>query len=279
MKRLARRDSLYLLFFLLAAVVLITLPTQRKLALATAVRSTVLAPVLHLQSGLSDMRAMRSRTETLRAERDSLVADLLALQGVGEENLRLRALLSLAERGQNLFHPANLFPTGRAGEGVKRSFSLDVGSDDDVEVDAPVVAAGGLVGVVRVAGPRQATGDFWTHPEFRVSAMTADGQVFGIIRPISGNPSLMQLDGAPFQSELGPGTELVTSGLGGVFPRGVPIGRVVELMATEAGWSRSYLVQPWVLPDAVREVMVLVDRSGTDDLTRVWQPAVPDSQP
>jgi rod shape-determining protein MreC len=255
-----------------------TLPHERQLALATAVRSTALAPVLQLQSGFSDMRALRESVQALQAERDSLAAQFFALQGVEEENLRLRALLALAERGKNLFVPANLSPAGRVGEGVKRSFVLDVGTAGGVRADAPVVAPDGLVGVVRAVSLSQAAGDFWTHPDFRVSAMTDDGRVFGIIRSLGGAHSLMQLDGTPYQVELAPGTELVTSGQGGVFPRGIPIGQVLELTSTEAGWARSYLVQPAVYPDAVREAMVLVEGGATGDMTDLWDRAVSGSQ-
>lgn len=275
---MTRRDPLVLAFFLFAAVVLMTLPHERQLGLATAVRSTALAPVLQLQSGLSDVRSLRGNVQALRTERDSLAAEFQVLQGVEEENQRLRVLLDLAERGQNRFAPANLYPAGRAGEVVKRSFILDVGEASGARADAPVVARDGLVGVVRAVSLSQAGGDFWTHPDFRVSAMTGDGRVFGIIRSLGGAPSLMQLDGTPYQVELAPGTELFTSGQGGVFPRGIPIGRILELTSTEAGWARSYLVQPAVHPDAVREVMVLVDGGATGDVTELWDRAASGSQ-
>jgi rod shape-determining protein MreC len=244
------------------------LPHERQLAMATTLRSSVLVPVLRLQTAFSDMSAMRVHLEELRRERDNLAARVLALQGVDEENSRLRALIGLAERGDVLFVPANLDPEGRAGERVKRSFVLDRGASDGILKDAPVVAPSGLVGVVRIAAQGQATGDFWTHPDFRASAMTADGRVFGIIRPQSGQ-SVMVLDGAPYQVELDPGTEIVTSGMGGVFPRGIPIGRVVEELSQQAGWAKSYTVQPAVYPDAVREVMVVIE-AGDADLTAVW---------
>jgi rod shape-determining protein MreC len=157
---------------------------------------------------------------------------------------------------------------------VKRSFVLDAGSRVGVAGDAPVVAPGGLLGIVRSVLPSQAAGDFWTHPDFRVSVMTTDGSVFGIIRPLGGTPLAMLLEGAPFQAELPAGTELVTSGLGGIFPRGIPIGRVTRQTAEEAGWAKSYLVEPAVHPDAVREVMVLIERADTVDVTDLWQRSV-----
>lgn len=276
-RRRTRRDARYLAAFLLAAVVLATLPHERQLTLATVLRSTVLAPVLTLRSGVSDMSDMRTRVVDLRAERDSLSSRLLSLQGVVEENSRLRQMMGLAERDSTIFVPANLYIVGRAGEEVERSFVIDVGAVSQVERDDPVVNAAGLVGVIRAVGKQQATGDFWTHPEFRVSVMTEDGRVFGIIRSLPGTPYLMQLDGAPYQLELAPGTRLVTSGQGGVFPRGIPVGTVAALKSAETGWSKSYDVKPAIYPDEVREVMVLIEAEGPDDISDVWESTAPDA--
>ena len=81
-------------------------------------------------------------SEDLRVERDSLSMNLLALQNVEEENLRLRSLMQLSQRVAVRFKAANLYPARRSGEIVARSFRLDVGREDDVTPDAPVVAPG-----------------------------------------------------------------------------------------------------------------------------------------
>ena len=57
----------------------------------------------------------------------------------------------------------------------------------------------------------------------------------------------------------------MTSGLGGVLPRGIPIGTVIGLAAEAEGWERTYLVRPAVHPAAVTHVMILTGpaaRSG-----------------
>ena len=277
--RPARGSLPALLFWTFAAVVAISLPHQQQLVLATAIQSTVLAPPLSLQSVFIDARRMRSQAAALRSERDSLAAELLERQNVAEENLRLRSLLGLAERQRGRLMPANLYPAGRSGEQVERSFVIDVGTNGGVQPGAPVVAPAGLVGVIRVASPNQAIGDFWTHRDFRASAMTADGSAFGIIRSLGERPLLMRLDGIPFQAELAPGTEVVTSGMGGIFPRGIPIGDVLQLTETEAGWSKSYLVRALVYPDAVREVMVLVGQEADADVFDIRPDASGDTVP
>jgi len=102
----------------------------------------------------------------------------------------------------------------------------------------------------------------WTHPDFRVSAMTPDGSVFGMVRPRGGNPDTMTmlLEGVPYRDTIPPGTPLLTSGFGGVYPRGIPIGTVVAVLEEQAGLARSYVVRAAAHPGSTNHVIVLVRR-------------------
>jgi len=55
-----------------------------------------------------------------------------------------------------------------------------------------------------------------------------------------------------------PGTRVVASGLGGVFPRGVPLGTVKGVLRQEEGWERTYLLQPAAHPMTISHVIVLM---------------------
>jgi len=57
---------------------------------------------------------------------------------------------------------------------------------------------------------------------------------------------------------LDSGVVLVTSGLGGVYPRGLPIGTVIEESDAQEGWNRSYWLLPFVYPGLATHVQVLV---------------------
>jgi rod shape-determining protein MreC len=96
--------------------------------------------------------------------------------------------------------------------------------------------------------------------------MAADGSVYGIVAPhgMAGSGVwLLELRGVPYRLDVPLGTVIVTSGLGGVLPRGIPIGTVVE-MAGETDWERTYLVRPAVAPGAVSHVMVLLEAHPPD---------------
>lgn len=243
--------------------------------MAGALRGTVLSPFLSLQSLWLVERDLRSAVSRLRAERDSLAAVVVSLEDVVRETERLRRLLALAEVAGPRFVAANLVPSGRAAAAVE-SFLLDVGTRQGVRPPAPVVTPHGLVGVVRSASGEHAAGDFWTHPDFRASAMTDDGRVFGIVKPAADHageaPHALLLTGVPYQVELERGARIVTSGLGGTFPRGVPVGRVVDLVRAEEGWSKTYRLQPFVPPGGAVEVLVMARPDASADLSALWSP-------
>ena len=111
--------------------------------------------------------------------------------------------------------------------------------------------------LVRTVGEGAARGQFWSHPDFRVSVRTEDGEASGIVQAIAddGQPAML-LRGAPFQEDIPTGTTMVTSGLGGLYPPGMPVGVVREVARVESGWQKSYVLEPSVRPEQARTVMV-----------------------
>jgi hypothetical protein len=61
-----------------------------------------------------------------------------------------------------------------------------------------------------------------------------------------------------------------SSGLGGIYPRGIPVGVVLGEIKTAEAWARTYLLRPSVNPAEITAVMVLTPQRGTSGLTNVW---------
>lgn len=261
-------------FALVVALFLMFLPPEYQTEMRRGVRATVLRPFIAAQSSMVSSGIRRVDIGALRAERDSLSAVVAAQASLAEENRRLRALLGLRERAGSAFLPAEVIRVGTAG--AESTFLLHVGTDDGVGVGSPVIVADGLLGVIWDVSARSAQGIDWTHPDFRASAMTADGLAFGIVQPRRGRfreEDRLALTGAPFHSEIPAGTRVVTSGRGGVFPRGILLGSVVEVEEAETGWRKSYVLRPAVRPEGATHVLV-GRRPGTDaDLSRLWNVA------
>lgn len=205
------------------------------------------------------------------ATRDSVTMKALTVASLEAENDRLRQLIGLGSRMKWGFVPAEALH-GRNVRDVT-TLTLTAGSLAGVDRLSPVVTAEGLVGVVETVDPTMSQALFWTHPDFRVSAMTEDASAFGIVQahgPSATSSYMMELRGVPFRTTLKPGTLVISSGLGGVWPRGIPIGRVVQEIRTSEAWARTYLVRPAVFPADVSSVMILKPTRGTKGLDDVW---------
>lgn len=243
--------------FLAVAVVIWSLPGEIREGIARAVRGTVLRPVLALQQGTVEREARFNDPSRLRAERDSLAAYLVGQATIDAENRHLRELLGLRDRLPPAFVPAQVvWLPGRAVEGF---FQLTAGTADGVRPGAAIVAAQGLVGRVRNADERISFGIAWMNPEFRASAMTADAATYGIVEPRRGPGGewMLALTGTPRHVRLETGTLIVTSGHGGVFPNGIPIGTIAGVEGAETSWQRTYLIRPLVSPSEMDYVLVL----------------------
>lgn len=257
----------------LGALILFLLPAAYQRPIQHAIRDTALRPFLSAQASIASRRATSVDVNELRAQRDSLAALVAAEATLAEENARLRALLGLHRRAGSSFIPAEVLRVGVSG--AESTFMLNVGKNQGVTVGSPVIAPEGLIGVVSDVQGNTSQAMDWTHPDFRASAMTIDGMAYGIVEPRRGRyreEDLLALTGAPFHSDLHPGTPIVTSGRGQVYPRGIPLGIVLGIEEADTGWRKSYLIRPAVRPEAVIHVLVGIKRE--EDVAALWNTAV-----
>lgn len=253
-----RRDTALFLICTIISGALLFAPAARADALASFVRGTVLFPLVWLQERAEEGKTSRSRLRALLAQRDSLAAVVQTLPVLEGENARLRRLFGLRERLETPFVAAEVMHQSQATDGL--TLLLSSGSNQGVAQFQPVIAPEGLVGVTRAVERGASTATTWAHPEFRASAFTQDGSVAGIVAPssqASSQEALLELRGVPYRDIVPPGTLVLTSGLGGVYPKGIPIGTVSGVVRETAGWERVYLVRPMVNPGTVSHVLIL----------------------
>lgn len=264
----SRRDTLAFAVCLLLSIAARAAPTSWHAAVSESLRRSLLAPLLALQHQAELFRTSRARFASVVAQRDSTLVAAALLDAVQEENAQLRAALGLRARLPVRHLSAEVLHQTLPTDGY--TLLLSVGARDGVRPLAPVIGPGGLVGVVRSVDPRTSIAVAWAHPDFRASAMTADGSVFGIVAPRgAAGPAtaLLELHGVPYRETVLVGTVVYTSGLatgeGGVYPRGIPIGTVIGVGEEQVGWARTYVLRPAVHPASVSHVIILLE-SGLD---------------
>jgi len=208
--------------------------------------------------------------EELMAKMASMTAALSTQAALSDENRALRRLLDLSERAGPTFLPATVLRAGTAGS--ESMFLVAVGSAQGVYEGAPVVTWNGLVGVIREVQKEISRGMDWTHPDFAASAMLEDGTMFGFVENRRGafrEVDRLVLDGTAYNEEALPGTRVLTSGLSGVYPRGIPVGVIDGVEETQGEWRKSYWLRPMVEPGQVTHVLIATRGAG-DDISALW---------
>ncbi|WP_022850209.1 rod shape-determining protein MreC [Limisalsivibrio acetivorans] len=155
---------------------------------------------------------------------------------------RLKKLLNFKDAYQ--FDTIACNVVGRNIEGYVRYIRIDRGSADGVKVNDPVISFNGLVGVVTEVDMMTARVDVLLNIVNNVSVMNKRTRSVGIIRGDGAGKLTVdyydRLDDAKLDDLL------ITSGLGGVYPKGIAVGRIFKLFSTETGLYRRISVSPVV---------------------------------
>ena len=272
-----RADTVVFVACLLLSLTALALPEGLRAPIAGGLRGTVLYPFLTLEHRSVEAAESHQRLTDLRAQRDSLALAATFLPDLTAENERLRALLGLGSRLGYGFVTAEVLHQAGLSDGL--TLVLSAGRAEGVQPLAPVVTADGLVGMVRAVDEHTSVALAWTHPDFRASAMVEGRRIYGIVAARRGEAAgeLMELHGVAYRDLLGGGVRVVTSGLGGVFPRGIPLGTVQGMLSESAGWERTYVLRPAVHPVEASHVMVLGPQRAGDTLSTVFRAPPRDS--
>ncbi len=227
----------------LLLVVLFNLPPAVEARLADGVKDA-LAPaaggitraLAWVRGWFADGQALAADNQRLLAEIGQLQWEIRQLRSLDEENSELRRLLGLEARLHCRMIAAQV--TSRAIGGWWQRARLDKGLAAGAARDCPVISAEGLVGRIVEVSARTSDVLLLVDPNSQVSARVARRDAFGIVRGQGvswrGDP-LCRMDFIVKEADILPGDEIVTSGLGGVYPPGLVIGYVERVYLDPSG--------------------------------------------
>jgi rod shape-determining protein MreC len=164
----------------------------------------------------------RQRNLVLEKENREMRARLNQINEVTLQNQRLRKLLAFVDDLDRAALPAQVI-----GEDVTpwaRTIVIDKGSRSGLRQGLPVVASDGVVGRVIKTSSYSSRVLLITDPSSAVAALVQDTRSRGILR---GHGERLSVEYMEHDATLQPGDLLVTSGMGGIFPKGLPLARVV----------------------------------------------------
>lgn len=217
--------------------------------------ATIVRPLGDSVSSVGALFDARSENARLRAQLEALQERRLSYDSVLRENEELRRLLDIQERSALDTAAAQVIATGPSN--FEWTVTLDVGADDGVVRDMPVINGDGLVGRVI-----QTTGDtarvlLAIDPSFQAASAHAETGETGLIQGNGGEPMVYRPQDP--EAEIAVGDEIVTSQYSnGVFPADIPIGTVASADETAGLLDRTVRVRPWVDFTRLQTVLVVL---------------------
>lgn len=207
-----------------------------------------------------DIEDVKKENDTLKAEVAELKKQNREMSVLESKNEELRKALSLKEQfggytilGANIIavDPSNWFSV----------FKTDIGTREEIYIDSPVVTSGkGLVG--RVVSSDISTSNVQTiiDAESAVSGWIAKaGGGHAVVRgdmELKGK-GLCKMDYIPLEVDVEVGDVIETSGLGGIYPKGIVIGEVIEVRKSNSELDRYAIIQPAADFKRLEEVFIL----------------------
>lgn len=218
-------------------------PLQKSVILATdgvaAIRSNLF--------GASD-----AATARLRSENAQFKEQLVNHEELRQENERLKKLLSFSAQREERMVPARVI--GVDASSWFRSIIIDRGSSEQIREGMAVVSAYGVVGRVVTSTPHSSRVLLVVDAASKLSTMIERTRARAICR---GDGDAMSLDYLPLTDDVQVGDLLITSGLGGGFPKGLIVGAVTRVDKRGYDMFQSVKVEPAVDFEHLEEVLVI----------------------
>jgi rod shape-determining protein MreC len=216
---------------------------------------SVAKPVADVVANYSDVRDLTQENESLRAENERLNAEIARLREDASRREELQRLLDTrnALEGQT-FVTASVI--ARDPSNLRRLIALDVGSNDGVKVGMPVVTEGTtLVGTISKVESGHSWVTLVTDVDSAVSALLLESRAQGVVAGSYG--SRLSMEFVEQGATVNQGDTVLTSGLGGTYPKDLVIGKVTGVSANRQELFRSVTVEPLASLSRLETVLVM----------------------
>ena len=263
--------ALKLTILALTAILLLALQQTGRLGTLEGLVTLVTAPG---QSGLSSLtdrlsnsltnlrnyRNLQQRVTELELITQGLIVENLRLKEVERENQRLRELLAFAETRPSFELRGGQIIARVIGKNATNFLDvamIDLGSRHGIHVGMPVVNEQGLVGRIYTVTATTSKVLLITDPSSTVNTILQASRLTGIVNGAPGSDPVMGF--IPQGTEVGVGEVVLTSGMGGNFPKGIPVGQVVDVRQKDVDVFQEAIVRPTVNFGRLEFVMVVTN--------------------
>ncbi|MEO0071944.1 MAG: rod shape-determining protein MreC [candidate division WOR-3 bacterium] len=243
--------------FLIIGLIMFFMPQRIKLIIGRYPGFILMWPIHYLNNIIGKIKVKNQELEKLNL----LVSELTL------ENARLREELSALKQESITNLSKNLVVAqviGRDQETMVRYLVINKGSTHRIKKDLPVITPLGIVGKVLDCNPFNAIVETALSPQLKISAINLRSKVVGVIE--YDHRHLLRFKYAFAESDIVVGDTIVTSGLGGTFPRGLKIGVVRNIKPDPTKFFQYVEVTPTNNFTTLDNVLVLLEELPTEKI-------------
>ena len=205
----------------------------------------------------ADMNELQEQNKSLKEEKTKLEQSLREMEIIKAENTTLKEYLGLTEKYEN-FKSLPAYIISKEISNYSSVFIINVGTDDGVQTGMAVIADKGLVGHVISATKSTARVQTIIDSASNVSAKINTSNESISCKGVLSSKNL-KATYIPNDAELISGDTVQTSGMGGIYPKGIHIGTVEKIVSTNNVLDRYLVIKPAVDFNTVETVLVIAD--------------------
>lgn len=205
---------------------------------------------------------VKQENEELAAKNAELENKLVEYNRMKDENTTLREMFDYSQANQN-YNYLGCNIVGYSGGNISNGYVIDKGTNDGVKKDMIVITPQGLVGKVTKSESSYSIVQTILNENIAVASMVeSTRETTGILQGATDNKNknLAVLSNIPIDSEIKEGDVILTSGLGGMYPKEIRIGEVVSVEIDTVGIMKKAVVKPYVDFNKLEGLFVVVPK-------------------
>lgn len=243
-------------------------PVDAPWSLAGGVLKEVMAPLTgaltwtvgKVQGSLEALLSLgrvQAENEQLKRQVVELQAKIIQMEEYRQENLRLKQLLAYKEATASNWQLKVAPVVARSPSNWFSTLTIGLGSNDGIRKDQVVLTPAGVVGRIIRVFPRTSEVLLLLDREGAVGAMVQSSRLLGVVEASPDYRGYLQMIHLAHDAPIQENDIVLTSGLGGIFPKGLPIGRVVKILPEPDGLMKRAIIEPSVDFNRLEEVLVI----------------------
>ena len=203
-----------------------------------------------------DINNLKKENERLIAENNKLQEDLKELEIIKAENATLRSYNNISQEYTE-YKTVPAYIINKDISNLSNVMVINVGSDNGVDVNMPVISSEGLVGYTISVTNKTAKVQPIIDPATNVSAAISTSRDSVVVKGILGSTNTLKLMYIPTDADLVIEDTIETSGIGGIYPKGILIGKISEIIESKNITDRYAIVETAVDFSKLETVLVI----------------------